>query len=158
MASRVEPEKSALIQTVIEAFRDTGNRDRAFDNVAAERLGVIETDGYCLSVLERAGGMTAGELARAAGLSPGAVTGVLDRLERAGYARRQRDSVDRRRVNIEVTPKFHAAGREIWGPLASDWNATLSSEFSADELARIGDFLRAAGEISTRHADRLRAT
>ena len=46
------------------------------------------------------------ELAAEAGLTTGAVTAVIDRLERAGYARRVRDDEDRRRVKVEVTPKL----------------------------------------------------
>jgi DNA-binding MarR family transcriptional regulator len=57
-----------------------------------------------LNIVESRGGLTAGELATAAGLTTGAITGVIDRLERAGYARRVRDSRDRRKISLEVTP------------------------------------------------------
>ena len=60
------------------------------------------------------------------GTATGAVTGVVDRLERAGYARRVRDPRDRRKVNVEVTEAFMAAGAEIWGPVRADWDAELA--------------------------------
>ena len=65
----------------------------------------------CLNVIENAGGLTAGELARQVGVTTGAVTGALDRLERAGYARRVPDPGDRRRVRVEVTAAFPTAPR-----------------------------------------------
>jgi DNA-binding MarR family transcriptional regulator len=151
------PPKGKLVEELMEEFRLQGNRDRAFDNLAAEQLGVNDTDQHCLNIIEAAGGLTAGELAEAAGLSTGAVTGVVDRLERAGYARRIRDSADRRRINIEVTPEFYARAQEIWGPLARDFQDVLTNGFTAAELERIIEFLRATDEVASRHIDRLRA-
>src|SRR5882762_8719381 len=107
MSSR--PTKQTKIDELVDAFRVSGNQDRAFDNLAAQRLGVNLTDLHCLNVIERRGSVTAGELAADAGLTSGAITGVVDRLERAGYARRERDPDDRRRVGVAVTPAFHAA-------------------------------------------------
>jgi DNA-binding MarR family transcriptional regulator len=135
--------KRELVERLIGEFRASGNQDTAFDKLAAERLGVNETDLHCLNILENSGGLTAGELATRSGLTSGAVTGVVDRLERAGYARRVADPADRRRVNVEVTSAFYDRADRIWGPLAADWQATLVERFTADELERITDFLRA---------------
>src|SRR5687768_873612 len=99
--------KQQLIDELLTEFRTSGNQDAAFDNLAAARLGVNTTDLHCLNAIENAGGLTAGELARQAGLTTGAVTGVVDRLERVGLARRVPDPDDRRRVNLQVTPKFY---------------------------------------------------
>src|SRR3954463_16587371 len=100
--------KQQLVDELVTAFRTSGNQDSAFDNLAAERLGVNRTDLHCLNAIENAGGLTAGQLAAGTGLPSGAVTGVIDRLERAGFARRVSDPDDRRRVKVEVTPKFYA--------------------------------------------------
>ncbi len=100
--------------------------------------------------------MSAGELAARSGLTGGAVTGVIDRLEKVGLARRVADPDDRRRVRVEVTTAFYAAAESIWGPLAADWHATLAERFTAGELGRIIDFLRTTNEVSRRHLDRLR--
>jgi DNA-binding MarR family transcriptional regulator len=145
-----------LVEELMEQFRLSGNRDRAFDHLAAERLGVNDTDQHCLNIIESTGGLTLGELAAAAGLSTGAVTGVVDRLERAGYARRIRDSADRRRINIEVTPEFYARAEEIWGPLVRDWQDAVTNGYTAAELERIIEFLRTTNEVGSRHIDRLR--
>lgn len=147
--------KQELVGELISEFRINGNQDSAFDNLAAKRLGVNDTDLHCLNIIENSGGLTAGELAGEAGLTTGAVTGVVDRLERAGHARRVPDSNDRRRVKLEVTPRFYQRAGRIWGPLAADWERTLS-RYSAAELEQIIEFLRATNEVGRRHLDRLR--
>jgi DNA-binding MarR family transcriptional regulator len=148
--------KSDLIDELIRKFRASGNQDNAFDALAAERLGVSQTDLHCLNIIENNCGLSAGELAAQSGLTPGAVTGLIDRLERAGFARRVPHPTDRRRVTIEVTPAFYKAAERIWGPTAADWHATLAKLFTSDELERIIDFLRATIELGHRHTDRLR--
>jgi len=155
MAQPRKPKKE-LVGELVSEFRTSGNQDGAFDNLAADRLGVNGTDLHCLNTIENAGGLTAGQLAAETGLTTGAVTGVIDRLERAGYARRVPDKEDRRRVKVEVTPKFYARAKTIWGPLAKEWESTLSRRFTAEELERVIDFLRATNEIGRRHMERVR--
>lgn len=147
--------KKKLIAELIAAFRASGNQDSAFENLAADRLGVNRTDLHCLNAIENAGGLTAGELATAAGLTSGAVTGVIDRLERAGFARRVPDPADRRRVKVEVTPEFYARAEQIWAPLAAEWEESLASHFTTAELTRITEFLRLTTAVGKRHLDRL---
>ena len=147
--------KNELIDELIREFRASGNQDDAFDSLAAEQLGVSETDLRCLNIIENSRGLSAGELAVQAGLTAGAVTGVIDRLEKATYARRIPDPDDRRRVRVEVTPAFYKAADRIWGPMAADWHATLSEQFTIDELERIMTFLRATNEVGRRHLQRL---
>jgi DNA-binding MarR family transcriptional regulator len=148
-------QKKELIGELIGEFRVSGNLDDAFDNLAAQRLRVNETDLHCLNIIENSGGLTAGELAAEAGLTTGAVTGVIDRLEGAGFARRVPDPGDRRRVQLEVTPKFYGRAERIWGPVAAEWSAALSRQFSADELNLIIAFLRKTNEISRTQLERL---
>jgi DNA-binding MarR family transcriptional regulator len=154
--SSAHKQKAELISELIREFRAAGNQDSAFDNLAAERLGINRTDLHAINIIENSGGLTAGELAREAGLTTGAVTGVLDRLERAGYARRVADPADRRRVKLEVTPKFYARADKVWGPAASDWTSRLGRRFTTEELERITDFLRTARDLSREHTQRLR--
>ena len=150
--------KEELVDQLIREFRTSGNQDDAFDALAAERLGVSESDLRCLDIVENAGGISAGELAVEAGLTAGAVTGVIDRLERAGYARRIPDPADRRRVTVEVTPAFYKAADRIWGPMAAEWQSLLSRRFTIEELERVTAFLRATNELGRRHMNRLRTT
>ncbi len=148
--------KSELIEELVAEFRASGNQDSAIDNLAAERLGVNQTDLHCLNIIENSSGLTAGALAAEAGLTTGAVTGVIDRLEGAGFARRVRDPSDRRRVKVEVTRRFYARADQIWGPLRADWEAALTRRFSHAELERITDFLRLTTEVGHRNLERLR--
>ncbi|HEY6672213.1 MAG TPA: MarR family transcriptional regulator [Solirubrobacterales bacterium] len=154
--SAAQRQKKDLIDELVSEFRISGNLDNAFDNLAAERLGVNRTDLHCLNIIENSGGLTAGELADEAGLTTGAVTGVIDRLERAGYARRVSDPADRRRVKLEVTPKFYSRANKIWGPMAADWESRLSRRFTAEELELVTEFVRATNQLSRRHLERLR--
>lgn len=150
--------KQAAVDELIREFRISGNQDDAFDSLAAERLGVSETDLHCLNIIENSKGLPAGELAVQAGLTPGAVTGVIDRLEKAGYARRVSDPADRRRVRLEVTPAFYTAAEQIWGPMAADWRSMLSRRFTTHELTQITQFLQVTNELGRQHMDRLRET
>ncbi len=150
--------KSDLIADLIARYRTAANRDVAFDKLAAERLGVSVTDLHCLNIVESRHGVTAGELAVESGLTTGAVTAVIDRLERVGFARRVRDEGDRRKVKVEVTDAFYARAGEIWGPVAAEWQAAMADRFSAAELATIVAFLEQVDELGQRHAARLAAS
>ncbi|WP_062431481.1 MarR family winged helix-turn-helix transcriptional regulator [Herbidospora daliensis] len=125
------------------------------DELAARRLGVNRTDLRCLSRLTARGPLTASELAAAAGLTGGAATTAIDRLEQAGLVERVRDTADRRRVRVHLTGKGRADVQEIWGPIADDARAELL-RFTVGELELIETFLRRALANQTRHAERLR--
>jgi DNA-binding MarR family transcriptional regulator len=106
------------------------------------------TDVKCYSIIRQAGTMTAGELAEQTGLTTGAITGVIDRLEKAGLAQRRRDGTDRRRVILEVV---HNAAHEqllmqLYGPMGSAIDVLVQS-YSASERALLLDFLTKATNI-----------
>src|SRR5438132_2883580 len=100
--------KRHLVEELIHEYRASGNQDNAFESLAARRLGVSETDLRCLNIIQNGGSLTAGELGARSGLSGGAVTGVIDRLQGAGLARRASDPGDRRRVRVQVTARFNS--------------------------------------------------
>src|SRR5690242_15465290 len=87
-----------LEQQFFEAVRANQSATDMFDEAVAQFLGINRTDGRCLDVIDRRGRVSAGQLANESGLTTGAVTVVIDRLERAGYVRRIRDELDRRKV------------------------------------------------------------
>jgi DNA-binding MarR family transcriptional regulator len=155
MPSSPHTSKRRLIDQLVSEFRLSGNQDNAFDNLAAERLGVNRTDLHCLNAIENSGGLTAGQLATAAGLTSGAVTGVIDRLEKVGFARRVSDPNDRRRVKVEVTPEFYAQADRIWGPVKADWESKIAARFTMAELELIIEFLQLSTNIGKRQLDRL---
>src|SRR5919197_2394908 len=124
------------------------------DEAAAAYLGVTPTDGRAIDVIDKHGRITAGELARELRLSTGAVTTLVDRLERAGFARRVRDDEDRRRVLIETTPVVAELSAKIYGTPQealesyADWSdeeaaavyrfQKMSQEWLEERLGRAG--------------------
>jgi len=148
--------KSELAAELVTAYRANTAQEAAFDALAAERLGIGVTDLKCLDLVESRGGLTAGELAEASGLTTGAITGVLDRLERAGLLRRVRDARDRRKVNVAVTDEHYARTEWIWRPVYEDWQRLLTTRFTTRELEVIVAFLTETTELGRRHAERLR--
>jgi DNA-binding MarR family transcriptional regulator len=125
------------------------------DAAAALFFGIHRTDLSLLDVLQLGGRMTAGELARRGSLSPGAVTAALDRLERAGYVRRVRDEVDRRRVYVEVTDKMLERAGQVYGPLAARSEELLGG-LTDDQLRAMIDVMKKGAEMQMERAASLR--
>lgn len=127
-----------------------------FDHLAAEKLGTNLTDANCVHFLHHRERMTAGELADGLGLTSGAVTAVLDRLERLGYLERERDLSDRRRVYVRLTARAHELAEAAWEPFG-DPLAPLARSHARWELALIRDFLRAGRDLVDARAVEVRA-
>jgi len=87
------------------AMRKASAQGTIFAAVVAERAGISSSDMDCMDFLNLEGRMTAGRLAGLTGLTSGAITGVVDRLEKAGFVRRERDDSDRRKVFIAPVPE-----------------------------------------------------
>jgi DNA-binding MarR family transcriptional regulator len=147
--------KKELIAEVIHLARAHQAANDAFDEVAFLKLGINRTDGRCLDIIENEGPLTAGRLAQLSGLTTAAVTAVLDRLERAGYARRVRDERDRRQVNVELAPLMGERGAQIWGPLGQEAEAVMS-RMSVEELKTVIEFFRQGRDVNLRHVERVR--
>src|SRR5260370_37450000 len=96
------PERAKLAEEFGAGTRRTGSLFQLLGQAAADRIGINATDLNCLNILSFSGETTAGELARATGLTTASITGVADRLEEAGFVRRERDPRDRRRVVIRL--------------------------------------------------------
>jgi DNA-binding MarR family transcriptional regulator len=126
-----------------------------FDEAAAEVLGVNRTDLRVMDVLDRIGPMTAGKLAEQAGLSPGAMTAAIDRLERVGYAKRVPDPDDRRRILIEYTPEARKRAMGIYMPLKETFEKRMS-RFTVEQLQLIRDYYELALEVGQDVRMRLR--
>jgi DNA-binding MarR family transcriptional regulator len=101
--------RTASAAAVLDATRKLSAQAVLFTQAVAERLGLAPTDVGCAEILAGAGRMSAGELAAAIGLTSGATTRMLDRLEQAGFIRRVPDPADRRRVLVEPVPARVAA-------------------------------------------------
>jgi DNA-binding MarR family transcriptional regulator len=147
--------KRALVEQLISLARAHEAANDAFDEVAREKLGVNRTDLRCLNIVENEGPLNASRLAELSGLTSAAVTAVLDRLERAGYARRVRGHEDRRQVLVEVTPLLAERATPIWGPLGEEASAVLM-RMSNEELESLMGFYRMGIELNEKHIERVR--
>ena len=126
------------------------------DEAVAQRLGINRTDLRCLGLLFARGPLSAGQLAAASGLSPGAATTALDRLERAGYALRTRGAQDRRSVLVALTPLARQRIEESYGPVGTEGRQLLD-RYSDEELRFLSAFLRDGRALQVKHAALLRA-
>src|SRR5689334_17448575 len=151
------PGRADLELAFATAMRRTGSLMQLMGQAAADRIGINATDLNCLNILSFSGHMTAGELARATGLTTASITGVIDRLEEAGYVSRERDPHDRRRV--VVTLSLDRAMRNVASvflPVMRDWRE-LATRYSDDELRLIVDFYARMEQGFRDHLVRLRS-
>lgn len=125
----------------------------------AERSGMNLTDLQCLAILAQAGPVTAGQLAEEMRLTTGAVTGVVNRMERAGYVRREKDPADGRRVVIRLVPEeLERAGADLFGSREGALVEALVSEYDDRDLALMLGFVRKANAVTRERIARIRAT
>jgi DNA-binding MarR family transcriptional regulator len=117
-----------------------------FHEAVAQRLGLNAADHKALGIIARNGPLTAGTLARLTGLSASAVTGLVDRLERAGHARRAMDPNDRRRTLITTVAGGAPQLDDVFGELSAAMT-TLIKRYDERETAAIVDYLQATIEI-----------
>ena len=138
-----------------DAFRVNQNRADLFDEVAADLLGVNRTDMRALDVVTRIGRVSAGDLAREAGITTGGATAVVDRLERLGYVQRVPDPKDRRRVWIEPTERVWEVSMEVWGPLKEHWESR-ARDLPREQLEFILEFMTTGNEMMVGEIERVR--
>jgi DNA-binding MarR family transcriptional regulator len=145
-------QKRELFDELIDEVRRSQAATDRYDQAVADALGLGRTDMRCIDVLQREGGrLTAGQLADATGLTSGAMTAAIDRLEQLGYARRVRDPSDRRRVVVELT--------ELTGTIAERFYAEhaavaeqLYHRYTAAELELLLAFVRGGRQFNEEKA------
>jgi DNA-binding MarR family transcriptional regulator len=151
-------ESRAAIEAALErALRETSAQSVLFSQAVADQVGLNATDLEALDLLVRHGPLTAGRLAELTGLTTGAITGLIDRLERRGYAQREPHPSDRR--SVVVRPLTEVALQDLapcYAPM-SQAMAELRSRFNDAELAAIADFVARAAVITGEQVARLRS-
>jgi DNA-binding MarR family transcriptional regulator len=152
--SKSEQERQAALTEMVRLVRLQQIASDKMDDAFTRMSGINLTDGRCLDLLDVHDGLTAGELAEAASLSPGAVTTVLDRLERMGLVTRTRDEADRRRVLVEMTPKARQLAYEAYGPVSA-YARDYIEQLTDAEIDVISRFLEVAIEVNERRAREL---
>jgi DNA-binding MarR family transcriptional regulator len=146
--------KNDLLDELLFEVRASQVAVDLMDDAASKALGINRTDARCLDVIDREGPVPAGRLAGASGLTTAAVTAVIDRLERAGYARRVGDPNDRRRVLVEATPLIRERAAIIWGPVAA-FGEELA-KYTVAELELLIEFHRKGREYNEARAAEVR--
>ena len=145
------------IDSVLRSLRRVNLQGSFFGQTVAIRFGLSESDIEALEVLIDTGSTTAGTLSELMGLTTGAVTRVIDRLEQAGYVRRVPDPADRRRVIVEVVPDKVAGVQATLGRVGEASTDEIG-HYSEAELAVINDFLTRMAAITREEATALRQT
>ncbi len=141
-----DKQREELIDEVNAAFGELRQAADRLDEAVAAQFGLNRTDLRCLGILYRRGRVTAGELADESGLTPGAITTVLDRMERGGYANRVADPGDRRRVLVISTAATREVGARVYGEVEVAGRDELEGR-SIEELTLIRGYLRRAREV-----------
>lgn len=150
--------KEETIQAINDKLREMSTETIMFHQAVADVLGLHITDHKCLDYIYRFGAMPAGRLAELSGLTTGAVTGIIDRLEEAGYVKRANDPKDRRRTIVEPirNKRLERKLDTIFSPLAERMHKLLSS-YCDTELHLLLDAITKMLEEAREESKRLRS-
>lgn len=157
MSEKSKNREELLRELEVENRRSTTGA-LLFLQAVTQRSGMNPTDLQCINILTSTGPIPAGRLAEEMGLTTGAVTGVINRMERMGYARREKDPEDGRRVVIRpVLEELERAGADVFGSYEKRALDTLISGYDERDIALILDFMRRANDITEEEIARIRA-
>ena len=156
--SIAEMKKAAMLRALGLEMRRMSAQGVLLSSAVAGRVGLSGSDLECLDFIVMAGAeaATAGQLAAATGLTSGAVTGLLDRLEKAGFVRREPDRVDRRKVRVVPIDAAIQRLGAYYAPVAQRTEA-LCAEYTEAQLRTILDFARRSVALAADEAARIRA-
>ncbi|WP_192178192.1 MarR family winged helix-turn-helix transcriptional regulator [Mesorhizobium amorphae] len=144
-------EMAEAISLAIMRWQDT---TQAYDEAVGAKLGLNVAERHCLGLLY-GGPQSAGAVAVATGLTPAAVTALIDRLEARGFLTRTRSLEDRRKVVIEATERTRDLSARYYGAIAQEGQKMMAS-FSDAELAAILRFTTAALDLQREQLARLK--
>ncbi len=147
-----DPMVDPMVARLIAAARGSQNAYDMFDEAVGKLFGNNRTDARCADFVQRFGRMTAGELAGRAGLSTGAVTTVIDRLEKAGIAQRVADPADRRKVYVELTEFTQTMVNTIFEPMGIAFAEAMRG-VSVAEMRTIAEYLEFSERMSRGYAE-----
>jgi DNA-binding MarR family transcriptional regulator len=151
----VSRSKREIFEQLLAEVRGSQNATARFDQAVADAAGLNRTDVRIVDALDREGPVPAGRLAEVTGLSSGAMTTALDRLERAGYARRARDAGDRRRVLVGLTERAETL-HQFYAEHAA-YAERLYQRHSLEQLELMLQMFRESREFNERRAAELEA-
>jgi DNA-binding MarR family transcriptional regulator len=145
--------KPALARQLMLALRRSSAAGVLHSQAIARKVGINSSDLECLDLILMKGPSTAGDIARHTGLTSGAVTGLIDRLERQGLVERAADPDDRRKVMVRVREQAIAPIAAYFAPMEKTMQSLLAG-YSRDELKLLIDFTeRGAAFVLARVAE-----
>jgi DNA-binding MarR family transcriptional regulator len=147
--------KEVLVTRVGIQIRQMGAQSVLTSQVIAERFNLHTTDLECLDLIYLRENPSAGDLARATGLTSGAITALIDRLEGAGYVKRVEDPTDRRRLHVQIRPTAIAPIKAVYEPMQARM-FELWSSYSIKELEVILDFLSRSTALAVECTEAIR--
>jgi DNA-binding MarR family transcriptional regulator len=140
--------RQALHEAIVQQIRRFIAGTILRNQKIADEVGLRLTDMQCINVLELAGPTTPGELARSTGLTTGGVTVMLDRLEKAGYLKREPNPDDRRSLLVRINPRTLEKIDSYYGEINRQMSAFLEKTSEAD-LRAVVDFFTGMNSIRT---------
>lgn len=154
--SRTGPTRSEIVAALIAEGRANSTATVLLHAAIADRLGLNASDHKCADLMmSQSEPCTPGRLAELTGLSTGAITGVIDRLERAGFLVREHDPEDRRRVLLRLTQTRAPEMEKLFAPLSRGVEA-LCENYTIAELALVLRFMRELAVVMDGVAGQLR--
>src|SRR5450432_2309976 len=115
-----EKNTDTRVYGLMSATRKLTRSSLILQSAIAEKMSLNPTDAECIDFLMEMGPSTAGDLAKVTRLTTGAITSVIDRLEKAGFVKRESDPGDRRKVIIRFIPKKHEKAKQYYAAMAKD--------------------------------------
>ena len=141
------------IYGLMESVRKLTRSSLMLQSAIAEKMDLNATDAECIDFLMEMGAATAGDLAKATKLTTGAITGVIDRLAKAGFVKRENDPNDRRKVIIRFLPKKHEKTKQYYAAMAKDVQE-LFSGYNEQKLKMLLQYTDALTAIFQHHAEK----
>ncbi|MGM0889286.1 MAG: MarR family winged helix-turn-helix transcriptional regulator [Bacillota bacterium] len=145
---------SALLEGLTHRLQRYGMRSVLFQQNMAQKIGVSHTDLKSAEILNETGPITAGELSKITGLSTGSVTALINRLEKSGYVKRERDQLDGRKVMIMPIPERQEQIKSHYQSLSMA-TKELCSAYNEQELMLINQFVEEITKIMDKENDKL---